>query len=298
MCTDYEIWYACGHQGHPARAEASNSDEKGLAIYAGCNPTIPTARVVKHCLQFKSTGAVCPIQDRLIVTQRWGIVCFDNTNCKPVERFDDDNCQLLQKSLVSSAISGQRYLDSLSEKQRAELYKTSARISQPPVWGRKGPYIKKPRKVKTKEERERGKEERARAKAQRQAEKAEKKEVAAAQALADLAAGKPKGGRKKAVRNDDSRETTEKAKGKKRKAEVVELDGKPESTKRKRPSTMTPKGEPKSKAKAEGKKTQLKNKTNNAPETQAKGKKKPEAVDNADQPSKPTPKRQRKEKLT
>ncbi|KAK6524877.1 hypothetical protein TWF281_011778 [Arthrobotrys megalospora] len=290
MCTDYEVWYACGHQGHLARPDASNANEQGAEVYAGCTSTAPTARVVKHCSQFELMKAACPIQDRLVVTQRWEIVCFDNDNCKPIDKFDDDNCPLLQQSLESSAAAGQRYLDSLSEKERAELYKTSARISQPPVWGRKGPHIKKPRKVKTKEERERDKEEKSRTKAQKEAEKAEKKELAAARALTDLASGRPKGGRKKAVKNTDLQEVNEKPKGRKRKAEVVKVDEKPEPMKRKKPSTAESKGEAKSNARPAAK-----NKTNSASETKGKGRGK--AVDTEDQPSKPASRRQREKKL-
>ncbi|RVD87424.1 uncharacterized protein DFL_001660 [Arthrobotrys flagrans] len=282
MCTDYEIWYACGHKGHPVRSETSQLNGQETAVYANCEALSPTARVCKHCSLFQASGKVCQIQDRLVVTQRWDVVCFDNQDCKPIKRFDDSECRLLQKNLESSAIAGQKYLNSLSERERAELYKTSARISQPPVWGRKGPHIKKPRKVKTKEERERDREEKERARAQKEAEKAEKKEVAAARALTALASGKSRGGRKKSVKPVNLQGPVEK-KNDKQKAEVIEVDAKPESTKRKKLAAAT-KVEPKSKAKAEDKKG-----------TQSKGKRK--AVNIEDQPSKPASKRQCKEKM-
>ncbi|KAK6332031.1 hypothetical protein TWF718_002569 [Orbilia javanica] len=284
MCTDYEIWYACGHKGHPVRPDASKSNEHEIAAYADCGALSPTARVFKHCHQFEKSGKICSIQDRLVVTQRWEIVCFDNKDCKPAEKFDDTGCRLLQENLEASAIAGQNYLNSLTEKQRAELYKTSARISQPPVWGRKGPHVKKPRKVKTKEERERDKEEKERARAQKEAEKAEKRELAAARALTDLASGKSKGGRKKTIKDTNLQEPTEKKTGRKRKAEVIEVDDKPEPHMKKRKPLTATKVEPKTTAKAETKRS-----------AQPKGRKKVNA-DTADQLPKPAPKRQRKEK--
>ncbi|KAF3188320.1 hypothetical protein TWF788_000998 [Orbilia oligospora] len=273
MCTDYEIWYACGHKGHPARPNISQSNEQEIATYVDCGPLFPTARVVNCCPRFKESGRICQAQDRLVVSQRWDIVCCDNKNCKPIEKFSDSNCQLLQRNLESSALAGLRYLDKLTEKERAELYKTSARISQPPVWGRKGPHVKKPRRVKTKEERERDKEEKERAKVQKEVEKAEKKELVAARALADLASGKPKGGRKKNIKGVQLQkpvvEMTEKKK-KKQKPEATGVDSKSELTKKKKPATATViKVEPKSKGKRKAA---------------------------ADQPSKPAPKRQRKNK--
>ncbi|EGX46734.1 hypothetical protein AOL_s00097g482 [Orbilia oligospora ATCC 24927] len=271
MCTDYEIWYACGHKGHPARPNISQSNEQEIAVYADCGPLFPTARVVNRCSRFKESGRICQVQDRLVVSQRWDIVCCDNKNCKPIEKFSDTGCQLLQKNLESSAIAGLRYLDKLTEKERTELYKTSARISQPPVWGRKGPHVKKPRKVKTKEERERDKEERERAKVQKEVEKAEKKELAAARALADLASGKPKGGRKKNTKGVHLQKPVVKKVEKKQKPEAIGVDSKSESTKKKKkPATVTvTKVEPKSKGKRKAA---------------------------ADQPSKPASKRQRKNK--
>lgn len=262
MCTDYEIWYACGHKGHPVRSETSQLNGQETAVYANCEALSPTARVCKHCSLFQASGKVCQIQDRLVVTQRWDVVCFDNQDCKPIKRFDDSECRLLQKNLESSAIAGQKYLNSLSERERAE--------------------IKKPRKVKTKEERERDREEKERARAQKEAEKAEKKEVAAARALTALASGKSRGGRKKSVKPVNLQGPVEK-KNDKQKAEVIEVDAKPESTKRKKLAAAT-KVEPKSKAKAEDKKG-----------TQSKGKRK--AVNIEDQPSKPASKRQCKEKM-
>ncbi|KAF3273588.1 hypothetical protein TWF970_008953 [Orbilia oligospora] len=241
MCTDYEIWYACGHKGHPARPNISQSNEQEIAVYADCGPLFPTARVVNRCSRFKESGRICQVQDRLV------------------------------KNLESSAIAGLRYLDKLTEKERTELYKTSARISQPPVWGRKGPHVKKPRKVKTKEERERDKEERERAKVQKEVEKAEKKELAAARALADLASGKPKGGRKKNTKGVHLQKPVVKKVEKKQKPEAIGVDSKSESTKKKKkPATVTvTKVEPKSKGKRKAA---------------------------ADQPSKPASKRQRKNK--
>ncbi|KAK6497525.1 hypothetical protein TWF481_011931 [Arthrobotrys musiformis] len=263
MCTDYEIWYACGHKAHPARPDLSKLNEQEKAAYANSDPLSPTARVYKHCPLFKSSGKICQIQDRLVVTQRWDIVCFDDASCKPVEKFDDSECPLLQKSLEASAVAGQ---------------------NQPPVWGRKGPHVKKPRKVKTKEERERDREEKERVKAQKEAEKAEKKDLAAARALTDLASGKPAGGRKKAAKAVDLQETAEKrpVRSTKRKADIIEFDQRLEPTKRKKLAPTTA-SKPETKAKPEPKKN-----------TQPKGKRK--AAGTADPPSKPAPKKQRKEK--
>ncbi|KAK6506081.1 hypothetical protein TWF506_011004 [Arthrobotrys conoides] len=277
MCTDYEIWYACGHKGHPARPGFSQLSELENAVYANRNGHSPTARVSKHCARYKESGMVCQIQDRLVVTQRWEIVCCDvKKDCKPIKKFSDSDCEFLKKNLESSAIAGQRYLNSLTEKERAELYKTSARISQPPVWGRKGPHVKKPRKVKTKEERERDKDEKERAKAQKEAEKTERLELAAARALTDLASGKPKGGRKKGIKIIAWKEPVAK-KMDNRKLETTKVGSKLYSTKKKR----------KKKKLTMATKLELGN-------TQSKRSSKRKAA--ADEPSKPAPKRQHKEK--
>ncbi|KAF3913233.1 hypothetical protein AA313_de0208250 [Arthrobotrys entomopaga] len=151
MCTDIDVFYACGHRGHPAREDGPDAEE----IYRGCTTETPTARCVRSCPSFAKTGKVCPPSERLVITQVFDITCFDK-QCDRIaaQKFDDERCALMLDKMERDTAEGKKFVEGLSEKEKSEMAKAGAKISQPPVWGRKGPHVKKPRKVKTKEERQ------------------------------------------------------------------------------------------------------------------------------------------------
>ncbi|KAF3926814.1 hypothetical protein ABW20_dc0101309 [Dactylellina cionopaga] len=305
MCTDYDIWYACGHKCEPARVDAPNASE----IYMECTATTPTARVIKRCKQFQKSGKVCPPHQRDVITDLFPIFCPKDDCNPPPEEFDDDGCILLWKNIEESTIAGRNWANSLTEKEKIEMYKASARISQPPVWGRKGPHVKKQRRVKTKVEREREKNER-------------EVESRTSETLIIGPMEKPRrGGRKKpAADANKPTETTvavEKSKGKKRKAEYedyataqkiapakkLKVEPKPKKPESE-PEAKKPRAEPKlkkGKAGPETKKLQdfsqkivLKNTTNILAKKEAEGAphkgKKRKVPDDAGQAQKPAQK--------
>ncbi|EPS41231.1 hypothetical protein H072_4879 [Dactylellina haptotyla CBS 200.50] len=277
MCTDFDVIYACGHKAHPARVEGPEAAD----IYRGCSSTAPTARCTKHCKQYAETKKVCPPSKRLVVTQIFEIVCYDE-GCKPLPNtYDDDGCILMKNNIEESTVGGWKYVNGLTEKEKADMYRASAKISQPPVWGRKGPHIKKPRKVKTKQEREREKSEKERAK---------EVDTATPPVISTVEEPKKRGRKKKAAAEFKEAEqvaTAEPTKGRKRK-----LGQEDNSTSQKAASVKKQKMEPKTK-KAEAKKGKtepkpqvLKNKTNikntkkgGGEKSQSKGKKRKLAGD-------------------
>ncbi|KAK6353050.1 hypothetical protein TWF696_005041 [Orbilia brochopaga] len=151
MCTDYEFTYACGHKSHPARPD--NPDAAN--IYKGCTDISPTARVTKHCEKYRGSNIVCGAQDREVVSEIIPIVCEDPACQRGVLGADDDGCMLMQANEAQDpADRVQEWIRGLSGKEKAEMVKANVKLCQPPVWGRKGPHVKKQRNVRTKAERE------------------------------------------------------------------------------------------------------------------------------------------------
>ncbi|KAF3929603.1 hypothetical protein ABW19_dt0209226 [Dactylella cylindrospora] len=165
MCTDYDVWYACGHRAAPARIAKPPSGVSD--IYYDCASDTPTSRVVKNCKAFQETRKVCQPTDRLVITETWSMVCSDKScKAKMEDQFDDRDCYQLRGR--DSEIEGRReaWLKGKSEGDIKVLRKKEASLCQPQVWGRKGPHIKRTRNSKTREEREREKAEREQAAAE------------------------------------------------------------------------------------------------------------------------------------
>ncbi|KAK6346279.1 hypothetical protein TWF730_010609 [Orbilia blumenaviensis] len=312
MCTEYECWFECGHPVPYARKIVGADGKVAEAYGANWNNAFPTGIVTKHCPKFLSSGDVCPVQDRMIITERWPALCPDSKTCQRITKFDDDNCPLLQQdSLKFGDIKLQKKWKNLSEKRRAEHYKNSARINQPPVWGRKGPHTKKPRNVKTKDERERERESKGRT---RDRTEVDERDLVAARTLANLASWKPKSGRKKADHKVDIQQPTEKN-GKKRGFEVIEddtrlgsepvkkrtkkdekpMEAMPKPAGKKKAESMGPEPKPKEKVESKTKRGAPKDKAISAPTANLQTKGRRRATDAAGQKPEPAPKRQRKE---
>ncbi|EWC47119.1 hypothetical protein DRE_03488 [Drechslerella stenobrocha 248] len=209
MCTDYDVWYACGHKAEPARIDSPEAAK----VYVGCTSTTPTARVIRHCAKFQASGEVCPSYERVVITQTFPIACLGG-QCKPLaEGFDDDGCVLMWNNLEKSAVDGRDWISRLSEKEKAEMFKASTKICQPPVWGRKGPHVKKQRKVKTKAEKE--------------LEKTMLEQTAASRGSVEPAQKPKRGGRRKAGNGaseaGEKPAPAEKPKGRKRKADNTKV---------------------------------------------------------------------------
>ncbi|KAJ6263549.1 hypothetical protein Dda_2113 [Drechslerella dactyloides] len=236
MCTDYEVMYACGHKGQPARTDGPDA----TAIYAGCTDNSPTARVTSKCKQFQKSSKVCSPQKRTVITQTFPIFCDGERKCPRTVSYPDDvGCKLLQGIEAGGSTNNHEWIRDLTDREKANMNKANVKFCQPPVWGRKGPHVKKQRRVKTKEEKEiekkkeevlkkqkelekLKKEERKEEERRKKEEEKKKKREEKQRKAEEKQAGKKKAGRQKnvdAVETQDVPAVVTKPRGRKRKAD-------------------------------------------------------------------------------